>query len=152
LSNRIASLSTGAGVEITTQRVCLPRAYLLGGVTAVELTPGTFGGGTDRFGAGVTAAAGPRFSVDEFAAVGVEANVVKDLVSSDPALGRLMVTAVSVSEPRQPGCPGSAMPLEDDQIAAGPVGGVPVRPGRRCTEGQAVAGAQVVLDVAFQEA
>jgi hypothetical protein len=93
LSTRMASLTTGAGVEITTQRVYLPRAYLLGGVTAGELTPGMFGSGTDRFGAGVTAGAGLRYNVDEFVTVGVEANVVKDLVSKDPALGRLMVTA-----------------------------------------------------------
>jgi Domain of unknown function (DUF4157) len=93
LSQRMASLTTGAGIEVTTQRVYLPRAYLLGGVTAGELTPGEFGSGTDRFGAGVTAAAGLRYNIDEFATVGVEVNVVKDLISNDPALGRLMVTA-----------------------------------------------------------
>jgi len=90
LSAQVASLTTGAGIEITTQRVDLPRAYLLGGVTAGELTPGS---GSDRFGAGVTAGAGLHYNVDEFVTVGVEANVVKDLVSRDPALGRLMVTA-----------------------------------------------------------
>jgi Domain of unknown function (DUF4157) len=93
LSTRMASLTAGAGVEVTSQRVFLPRAYVFGGGIAGELTPGPLGGPGEKLGAGLTAGGGLRYSIDELATVGVEYNLVKDLVNSDPELHRLMLSA-----------------------------------------------------------
>jgi len=46
-----------------------------------------------KVGAGVTAGAGVLFRIDELASVGVEYNLVKNLVERDPELHRLMITA-----------------------------------------------------------
>ena len=89
LSAQMASLSTGVGVELTSQRVFLPRVYLFGGGTAGELTPSDLSGPGQRFGAGPTLGAGLLYNIDEIATVGVEYNLVKDLVNKDPELHRL---------------------------------------------------------------
>ena len=75
------------------------------------------------------------------------------VLALSPVIARSTDVLLSASGSRSDGClGGSATPLKDYQITAGPVGGIPVRPGRRCAKGQAVTGAQVVLDLAFQEA
>jgi hypothetical protein len=94
LSVRMATVSTGVGLEVTSQRVYLPSAYVFGGPLAGAFAPGTGPpGGERRFGAGVTAGAGLQYRIDEIATIGVEYNLVKDLINDDPALQRLMVTA-----------------------------------------------------------
>lgn len=85
LSQHIQSVSTGVAFEATTQRVFLPSAYVFGGGSGGILSP------DGRAGAGVTAGAGLRFNIDQIAVVGVEYNVVKDLVNKDPELQRLQV-------------------------------------------------------------
>jgi hypothetical protein len=91
LSAQMASLSTGVGVELTSQRVFLPRIYLFGGGTAGELTPSDLSGPGQKFGAGPTLGAGLLYNIDEIATVGVEYNLVKDLVNKDPELHRLTI-------------------------------------------------------------
>ncbi|MBW2738206.1 MAG: DUF4157 domain-containing protein [Deltaproteobacteria bacterium] len=93
LSSRMASLSTGVGLEVTTQRVFLPSLYLFGGGIAGEITPGKLGRAGEKLGAGVSVSAGILYNIDEIATVGVEYNLVKDLVSKDPVLHRLMLSA-----------------------------------------------------------
>jgi hypothetical protein len=88
LGSPVKSLSAGPGVELTPQRIYLPSIYLTGGGVL-----GGLGGPSDKFGAGVTASAGLGFRIDQLATVGVEYNVVKDLVNRDPELQRLMITA-----------------------------------------------------------
>jgi len=51
-SSRMASLSTGVGLEVTTQRVFLPSLYLFGGGIAGEITPGKLGRAGEKLGAG----------------------------------------------------------------------------------------------------
>jgi hypothetical protein len=93
LSSRMASLSTGVGLQVTSQRVFLPSLYLFGGGIAGELTPGKLGSEGERFGAGFTASAGLLYNIDEIATVGVEYNMVKDIINNDPVLHRLMLSA-----------------------------------------------------------
>lgn len=93
LSTRMASVSTGVGLELSSQRIYLPSLYLAGGGIAGELTPSPFSAGGQAFGAGFTGRAGLNYNIDEIATIGIEYNVVKDLVNQDPALNRLMVTA-----------------------------------------------------------
>jgi hypothetical protein len=91
LSGQMASLSTGVGAELTSQRVFLPSIYLFGGGIAGELTPGALSGPGQKFGAGPTLGAGLLYNIDEIATVGVEYNLVKDLVNDDPELHRLTI-------------------------------------------------------------
>lgn len=93
LSKRRASVSTGLGAELTSQRVFLPSLYVFGGGIAGELTPGKLGSEGEQFGAGLTTGAGLLFDIDEIATVGVEYNLVKDFVTNDPVLNRLMISA-----------------------------------------------------------
>jgi hypothetical protein len=89
LSSSLAALSTGVGVEVTSQRVFLPSVYVFGGGALGDITardPRTFG-------AGPTVGAGVLFNLDQIATVGVEYNLVKDLVTKDPELHRLMFSA-----------------------------------------------------------
>jgi len=91
LSGQMASLSTGVGAELTSQRVFLPSIYLFGGGIAGELTPSGLSGPDQKFGAGPTLGAGLLYNIDEIATVGVEYNLVKDLVNKDPELHRLTI-------------------------------------------------------------
>lgn len=94
LSSRMATVSTGVSAEVTSQRVFLPSFYVFGGGTAGKLSPEVeLTGKGAYFGAGVSGGAGISYRIDEIATVGVEYNVVKDLVTRDPALQRLMVSA-----------------------------------------------------------
>jgi uncharacterized protein DUF4157 len=94
LNARMATVATGAGLEVTSQRVYLPSAYVFGGPIAGALAPAAGpAAGERRFGAGLTGGAGLQYRVDEILTVGVEYNLVKDIVNDDPALQRLMVTA-----------------------------------------------------------
>jgi hypothetical protein len=86
----VKSLSAGAGLELNPQRIYLPAPFIEGGGAMGDLSAQS---GPTRFGAGLTGAAGLRFNIDEIAVVGVEYNVVKDLVNQDPTLHRLMLTA-----------------------------------------------------------
>ncbi len=61
-----------------------------GGGTVGDLNPMP---GQSSLGAGVTCTAGFRFNIDEIGVVGIEYNVVKDIVNEDPVLHRLMLTA-----------------------------------------------------------
>lgn len=88
LGSRIQSLSAGVGIEITSQRVFLPKLELFGGATV-----GQFGAATPQVGAGVELGAGLSFGLDEIVTVGVEYNVVKDLINKDGDLQRLMFRA-----------------------------------------------------------
>jgi hypothetical protein len=90
VSGPVKSLSTGAGLELNPKRIYLPAPYIEGGGALGDLSGQP---GPARFGAGLTGSAGLRFNIDEFAVVGIEYNVVKDLVNSDPTLHRLMITA-----------------------------------------------------------
>ena len=80
--------------RVLTRKVYLPAPYVFTGATVGQLSPTrpAFGEGA-RAGGGLTGAVGMRFNIDEIATVGVEYNVVKDLVNKDPALGRLMFMA-----------------------------------------------------------
>ena len=91
LSSQMASLSTGVSAELTSQRVFLPSLYLFGGGVAGELTPSGLSGPGQKFGAGPTVGAGLLYNIDEIATVGVEYNLVKDLVNKDPELHRLTI-------------------------------------------------------------
>ncbi len=86
------SVSTGLGVDLTTNRVFLPRIYLFGGGIAGGLPSGV-PGTQSKGGAGVTAGAGAAFDIDQLVTVGVEYNLVKDIVSNDPEVHRLMISA-----------------------------------------------------------
>lgn len=87
---RMAGLTAAPAVEVTTNRVFLPSLYVFGGGFAGGLAPP----GRDwRPSAGVTGGVGLLQRIDELATVGVEYNVVKDLVRDDRELHRLMVTA-----------------------------------------------------------
>ncbi|MEZ8143366.1 hypothetical protein A1OK_18735 [Enterovibrio norvegicus FF-454] len=87
ISSPVKAGSVGFGLELNTQKVWLPELYLETGATIGDLNPTA---GQDKFGAGVMGSAGLRFSIDELAFVGVEYNLVKDLVNNDPELHRLM--------------------------------------------------------------
>ncbi|WP_283130439.1 DUF4157 domain-containing protein [Enterovibrio norvegicus] len=86
-SKPVKAGSAGFGLELNTQKIWLPELYLETGATIGDLNPTA---GQDKLGAGVMGSAGLRFSIDELAFVGVEYNVVKDLVNKDPELHRLM--------------------------------------------------------------
>jgi hypothetical protein len=86
------TVATGVGVDLTTNRVFLPRVYVFGGGIAGGL-PSSGSGAPSRLGAGVTAGAGLAFDIDQIVTVGVEYNLVKDLVNRDPDLHRLMLSA-----------------------------------------------------------
>jgi uncharacterized protein DUF4157 len=86
------SVSTGLGVDLTANRVFLPRIYLFGGGIAGGL-PSGLPGTQSKGGAGVTAGAGAAFDIDQLVTVGVEYNLVKDIVSNDPEVHRLMISA-----------------------------------------------------------
>lgn len=79
--------SAGVGIELNTQKIYLPQFYVETGGVFGDLNPTS---GADSFGAGVTASAGLRYNIDELAFVGVEYNLVKDLVNKDPELHRMM--------------------------------------------------------------
>jgi Domain of unknown function (DUF4157) len=91
LGSRFSTVSTGFGLTATTDRVFLPSAYVFGGGFLGGLAPP--GQDKQRFAAGFTAGAGLSYRIDEIATVGVEYNVVKDLVRGDPELQRVMFTA-----------------------------------------------------------
>ncbi|WP_175501191.1 DUF4157 domain-containing protein [Poseidonocella pacifica] len=90
ISGPVKSLGAGLGVELNPQRVWLPTPFLEGGGLFGDL--GALPGQTD-VGAGLSASTGLRYNIDEIGVVGIEYNVVKDLVNDDPALNRLMFTA-----------------------------------------------------------
>jgi hypothetical protein len=94
LSKRVFDVSSGLSLEYAPRKVYLPAPYVFGGGTVGSLSPTrpAFGEGA-RAGAGFTGAVGARFNIDEIATIGVEYNLVKDLVNKDPALGRLMFVA-----------------------------------------------------------
>jgi hypothetical protein len=87
------SVSTGLGVDLTTNRVFLPRIYLFGGGIAGGLPSALPGATGSKAGAGVTTGGGLAFDIDQLATVGIEYNLVKDIVSNDPEVHRLMITA-----------------------------------------------------------
>jgi len=91
VSSKMVTAAAGVGLEITSQRVFLPSIYLFGGGIAGSMASRPDGG--HQFGAGLTGGIGAHFNVDEFLMVGVEYNVVKDLVRKDPELQRLVLTA-----------------------------------------------------------
>ncbi|WP_231870029.1 eCIS core domain-containing protein [Grimontia celer] len=79
--------SAGVGMELNAQKVYLPQLYVEAGGVFGDLNPNP---GVDNFGAGITASAGLRYNIDELAFVGVEYNLVKDLVNKDPELHRMV--------------------------------------------------------------
>ncbi|MFZ7126693.1 MAG: DUF4157 domain-containing protein [Desulfobacterales bacterium] len=90
ISAPVKSLTAGAGLELNPQKIWIPAPYVEGGAILGDLGPLP---DETRFGTGATGAAGLRFNIDELALVGVEYNVVKDIVGNDPVLHRFMVTA-----------------------------------------------------------
>jgi hypothetical protein len=90
ISQPVKSVSAGVGLELNPQRIYIPAPFIEGGGALGDISAQP---GSNRFGAGVTGAAGLRFNIDEVGVVGIEYNLVKDLVNSDPALHRLMITA-----------------------------------------------------------
>jgi uncharacterized protein DUF4157 len=88
LGSPIKTLGAGVGASLDPQKVYLPAFYLEGMGTLGDMNPLA---GQDKFGAGVQGAAGLRYNIDAFGSIGVEYNVLKDVVSDDPALGRMMV-------------------------------------------------------------
>jgi hypothetical protein len=90
ISGPVKSLAAGAGLELNPQKVWLPAPFIEGGSILGDLSPVPE---QSRFGAGVTGAAGLRYNIDQLGVVGIEYNVVKDIVNADPALHRLMLTA-----------------------------------------------------------
>ncbi len=86
------SVSTGVGVDLTTNRVFLPRIYVFGGGIAGGL-PSSLSGTSSKLGAGVTGGAGLAYDIDQLVTVGIEYNLVKDIVSNDPEVHRLMLSA-----------------------------------------------------------
>lgn len=89
-SGPVKSLTAGAGLELNPQKVWLPAPFVEAGGIVGGLGPVS---GQGRFGAGVAGSAGLRFNIDEVGVVGIEYNVVRDIVNADPALHRLMLTA-----------------------------------------------------------
>jgi hypothetical protein len=90
ISRPVKSVSAAVGLELNPQRIYIPAPFIEGGGALGDISAQP---GSARFGAGVTGAAGLRFNIDEVGVVGIEYNIVKDLVNSDPALHRLMITA-----------------------------------------------------------
>jgi Domain of unknown function (DUF4157) len=88
---RLSTVSAGLGLEATTDRVFLPSAYVFGGGFLGGIAPR--GQDVQQFGAGFTGGAGLQYRIDEIATVGVEYNLVKNLVGRDPELYRLMLVA-----------------------------------------------------------
>jgi hypothetical protein len=88
LSGPIKTIGAGTGISVDAQKVWLPSIYLEGLGTAGDLNPVP---GKAGFGAGLTNTVGLRYNIDAFGSVGIEHNLVKDLVSGDPALSRLMI-------------------------------------------------------------
>jgi hypothetical protein len=88
LSSPIKTVGAGFGASLDPQKVYLPAFYLEGLGTMGDMNPLA---DRDKFGAGVQGAAGLRYNIDAFGSIGVEYNVLKDVVSDDPALGRMMV-------------------------------------------------------------
>ncbi len=87
ISKPVKAGAAGFGLELNTQKVWLPELYLETGATIGDLNPTA---GKNALGAGIMGSAGLRYSIDELAFVGVEYNVVKDIVNKDPELHRLM--------------------------------------------------------------
>jgi len=94
-SSSVANLSTGVGVQLTSQRVFLPSIYLFGGGIAGQLSPGSLESESEgiKIGAGFTGSSGLLYNIDEITTVGVEYNLVKDLINQDPVLHRFMISA-----------------------------------------------------------
>ena len=90
VSAPVKSLTAGAGLELNPQKVWLPTPFVEGGGILGDLSPVQ---GQSPLGAGVTGAVGLRFNIDEIGVVGIEYNVVKDIVNKEPVLHRLMLTA-----------------------------------------------------------
>lgn len=88
LSSRMTSVSTGLATEFSAQKIYLPSVYVYGGGSA-----GKLGGPSGKAGAGLSTGAGLLYKIDEISTIGVEYNLVKDLVNEDPALHRFMITA-----------------------------------------------------------
>jgi hypothetical protein len=88
LSSPIKTVGAGFGASLDPQKVYLPALYLEGLGTMGDMNPLA---NQDKFGAGVQGAAGLRYNLDAFGSIGVEYNVLKDVVSGDPALNRMMV-------------------------------------------------------------
>jgi Domain of unknown function (DUF4157) len=88
LGSQVKSISTGTSIELTSQRIYLPSAYVFGGGTA-----GLLGSPNQTLGAGLTGSAGLLYNIDQLGVVGVEYNLVKDFVNQDPLLSRLMFSA-----------------------------------------------------------
>jgi hypothetical protein len=88
LGDPIKTVGAGFGASLDPQKVYLPAFYLEGLGTIGDMNPLA---GRDKVGAGVQGAAGLRYNIDAFGSIGVEYNVLKDVVSDDPALGRMMV-------------------------------------------------------------
>ena len=89
LSAPVKSLDAGVGLELNPQKVWLPSLYLEGRGTFGDLNPTP---NRTQIGAGVSGSLGARYNIDELAVIGVEYNLVKDLVAQDPVLHRLMLT------------------------------------------------------------
>lgn len=90
LGPSIKTVGAGVGLSVDPQKIYLPSFYLEGKGVMGDLNP------LDKespFGAGVSGSYGLRYNVDAFGSVGVEHNVVKNLVTQDPVLNRLMIKA-----------------------------------------------------------
>lgn len=88
LGEPIKTVGAGFGASLDPQKVYLPAFYLEGMGTIGDMNPLA---NQDKFGAGVQGAAGLRYNIDAFGSIGVEYNVLKDVMADDPALNRMMV-------------------------------------------------------------
>jgi Domain of unknown function (DUF4157) len=87
LGSPVKTLGAGVGVSLDPEKVYLPAFYMEGLGTLGDMNAGP---NQDKFGAGFGGAAGLRYNIDMFGSVGIEYNVLKDVVNKDPALSRMM--------------------------------------------------------------
>lgn len=90
LGPSIKTAGAGLGAAVDPQKIYLPSFYLEGKGILGDLNPLD---AESRFGAGVSGSYGLRYNVDAFGSIGVEHNIVKNLVAEDPVLNRLMIKA-----------------------------------------------------------
>lgn len=90
LNKSVRSLTPGLGFEFNPQKLWMPALYLQGGGILGDITADPE---QTYFGAGITGSAGMRFNIEYFGVVGIEYNVIKDMVNKDAVLHRLMISA-----------------------------------------------------------